>query len=342
MSSCLKFRMSLGVVLVCALACDVEQASPYDEPLGDWVDDEGRLSFRGLVDNAEVTNGFRLNGFRLNGFRLNGFRLNGFRLNGFRLNGSLLNTPVMSDNNLVLQDDSEAQLEGAALEDLRVDVDYEDPVTSAITNFEISQTEVETLSSGLVLQTVKRRTLPGGTWQNACENNAKSVLLRGAWDEATATHLSSDSTRTTWACAGAALGDCAIWGYVPGEEYANTPLDDYHQTCLRLKRADYCGNGTPHTENGHHLDVYDDLDLMSPATVGTWGVEAMWGPDGAICMNFTRKYDYTKDSSDLSKIYIGCEVPACIDLNLDGVIDFVDYPTALLADRTVPKWKVNP
>jgi hypothetical protein len=286
-------------------------------------------------------NGFRVNGFRINGFRINGFRINGFRINGFRINGSALNSGSMSGNKLKLKDALDNDLEGEDLEDLRVDVDYEDPDTLEVKDFEIAQTEVETLASGLVLQTVKRRELPSGDWQNACENGAKSIQLRGEWDEDTADLLSADTSKTTWACAGAALGDCAIWGYIPGEMVNSADMSPYHQTCIRLKRADYCGIGQHHTENGHSIDVYDAAAVQQPATVGLWDVEAMWGPEGAICMNFTRKLDYTKDVNDASKEYIGCEIPDCVDVNDDGVIDFADYPTALMADRTVPAWKTN-
>jgi len=341
MINCIRSVLVACLAIVIVPACDSDEPSPYDEPLGDWVDDDGRMSFRESVDNAEVINGFKVNGFKVNGFKVNGFKVNGFKVNGFKVNGSALNSPVMNNNKLRLKNASDEDLEGVDLEGLVVDIDYEDPGTQAVTSFEVSQTEVETLASGLVLQTVKRRELPNGAWNNACENNAKSIQLQGAWDEVSATLISNASERTTWACAGAALGDCAIWGYIPGSTHNSQPLDDYHQTCIRMKRADYCGEGQHHTENGHSIDVYDKLGLMTPETEGLWDVEAMWGPSGAICMNFTRKLDYTKDINDASKQYIGCSVPDCVDFNSDGVIDFVDYPEALLADRTVPAWKTN-
>ncbi len=341
MQSRFKCVFSFIVVLVAASACDTEEESPYDEPLGSWVDDEGRLSFRNYEDNSQVMNGAVVNGRRLNGRRLNSDRVGGFALKAFSLNGLNMTAPTMAANQLSLVDANAQTVVGTDLEGLRIEMEYEDPETLVKSNWELSHTEMETLSSGLIMQTIKQRQLPGGSWQNACENDAKSIQLRGQWNEDTATLISSASDRSTWACAGAALADCALWGYVPGKTHGGTSLDGYHQTCLRAKRADYCGTGIHHTENGHQLDIYDDLGVMVPVTVGLWDVEAMWGPDGAICMNFTRKYDYTKDSSDVSKAYIGCEVPACVDGNNDGVIDFVDYPSALIADRTVPKWKVN-
>ena len=338
----IRSAMIAGLAVVIVPACDADdESSMYEEPLGDWVDDEGRISFRNYTDNGEVLNGMAINGKRFNGKRFNGKRFNGRRLNGLRVGAHARSNPRMEGNKLVLDDENNAPVEGTALEGLVGEWDEEDPVTLEVTDFETSFTEVEVTANNLTLQTVKRRVLPGGAWENACENNAKSLLLRGEWDPDTGLLISSDSDRSTWACAGAALGDCAIWGYVPGATHNGHALDEFHQTCLFLKRADYCGVGQHHTENGHSLDVYDREAVMTPETVGLWDVEAMWGPTGAICMNFTRKLDYTKDINDGSKIYIGCEIPDCVDVNADGVIDFADYPQALMADRTIPKWKVN-
>ncbi len=329
------FVSLVGALLTSVPGCDTPNSS--DQELGNWVDAEGRLIYRGYVDNSEVTNGFEINGFRINGFRINGVEGNGFRINGFRINGTGLLNVLMQNNSLRAEDASQNVLEGKSLEDLRVDIEHVDPDNEEdVTNIEVRQTEVETLATGLVLQTVTRRVLPHGNWENACENGAKSILLKGAWDDGTAQRVSADPDRTTWACAGAALGDCALWGYVPGQVYDGTPLEDYHQACVRLKRADYCGNGVHHTENGHSIDVYDKKNIMTPATIGTWAVEGMWGPSGAICLSFTRKSQYSLLPGIQGKTYIGCEIPPCVDHNSDGVIDFQDYPEAVLANRTVP------
>jgi hypothetical protein len=53
-----------------------------------------------------------------------------------------------------------------------------------------------------------------------------------------------------------------------------------------MVRADYCGDGTPHTVNGTPIDVYDGIGIQAPDT--NWLVDAEWGPDGALCVNSPR------------------------------------------------------
>ena len=326
-----------------AFACAVDaDLSGRDDGGERVVDGDGQVDWRTIVDNAEQNNGFRFNGFRFNGFRFNGFRFNGFRFNGFRFNGEEL-ANVNIDGNILRGEDPQGGLHsGVELDGARFDVDFvdpEDPGNTATLEFELSG--AETTSTGLVLSTVRHRELPGGDWVNSCENGAKAVLLQGDWDLQTGQRISAGSDALTFACLGAALGDCATWGYIPGELYNNVSLDAYHEACTRLKRADYCGDGTHHTENGHIIDVYDAQGIQTPVTVGSWNVEAMWGPNGAICASMTRLRDYTTDSASQTNEFIGCEVPACEDVNQDGVIDFLDYPTAVLANRTQPDWRTR-
>lgn len=60
-----------------------------------------------------------------------------------------------------------------------------------------------------------------------------------------------------------------------------------------MARADYCGNGEPHTKAGTKIYI-QDYNLgkeairtfgQSPPTVAT---EAIWGPDGAYCASQRR------------------------------------------------------
>ncbi len=48
-----------------------------------------------------------------------------------------------------------------------------------------------------------------------------------------------------------------------------------------MVRADYCGDGTPHTRNGTPIDLWDRLpvQVMDPADGMTF--EAAWAPSGA-------------------------------------------------------------
>src|SRR5690606_3262165 len=92
---------------------------------------------------------------------------------------------------------------------------------------------------------------------------------------------------TTWACRGAALAKCVEWGYHPEGTVSSTLLSDHHQACTRMVRADYCGDGEHHTENGTVIDVDDSLGINEFET--SWVIEAAWGEDGALCLNEPRK-----------------------------------------------------
>jgi hypothetical protein len=60
--------------------------------------------------------------------------------------------------------------------------------------------------------------------------------------------------------------------------------------------ADYCGGGRSYTANGHPLRYTDalawypspPLGLKDPAQVRS--IEAIWGPDGAVCLEVPRLY----------------------------------------------------
>lgn len=99
------------------------------------------------------------------------------------------------------------------------------------------------------------------------------------------------------------IAKCVAWGYEPWEHGP-----DLHQACTRLARADYCGDGVPHTENGTLIDVYDPRGILEPE--GDMDFEAGWGPDGAVCVSHPRYLDVVagKDA-----VYPACwgELPTC-------------------------------
>ncbi|HNN53888.1 MAG TPA: ADYC domain-containing protein, partial [Pseudomonadota bacterium] len=106
-----------------------------------------------------------------------------------------------------------------------------------------------------------------------------------------------DPSNFTMACINAALGKCVMWGYqVYNQSYPETysgttkyrDLGVSHQACQRMVRADYCGNGTPHTANGTPIDVYDTYGIQTPDNLAGNSLEAEWRPDGAHCIQHTR------------------------------------------------------
>jgi hypothetical protein len=113
--------------------------------------------------------------------------------------------------------------------------------------------------------------------------------LRGEWD-VEGRHISDAGYTLT--CADGAQGKCVRLGYKPWKTLANgTRLDAYHQACIRLVRADYCG-GRGTTRNGMPIEIYDTAGVraLDPEADVAAGLrfEAAWSPAGAVCVAHTR------------------------------------------------------
>ena len=139
------------------------------------------------------------------------------------------------------------------------------------------------------LYTVVYRNSASSRWQNLCQPDrdsiAKAISLSGQWDTR-GNHI--DNQRITFACTNSALAKCVRWGYKPWKTVQGQSLRDYHQACTRMVRADYCGTGVAHTQNGTEIDVYDRLGIQKPTNNSGMNFEAAWNPDGAVAISRTR------------------------------------------------------
>lgn len=90
--------------------------------------------------------------------------------------------------------------------------------------------------------------------------------------------------RFTFACRQiGAIGKCVDAGYQPWDVAEDgTPLATAHEACVRLIRADYCGDGTAHTVEGNWVNVYDLAGVQEDSE--SWPAEAEWNADGARCV----------------------------------------------------------
>lgn len=143
----------------------------------------------------------------------------------------------------------------------------------------------ETLLYGLMITN-----LASGASQNACEADANGVQLAipvpGIWS-ATGAHMDSAS-EFTFGCTSGVIAKCVRWGYRPWQSSGSQPLAAYHQICTRLARADYCGDGQTHTQEGTQVDVYDDLQVLTPVANSGLIFDAAWTEDGAYCIEKQR------------------------------------------------------
>jgi hypothetical protein len=158
-------------------------------------------------------------------------------------------------------------------------------------------------------------------WENECGGqnwNLTSVALQGRWNLAQGVinggaKISSDANLMTFACTNAALGKCTNgqsqangFGYGPwrsdyryspsSNSYVYTSRANMHQACTRMVRADYCGDGTPHTFTGNPIDVWDNtrpnygystgINIETQADMNAGFLandyEAAWKTNGAV------------------------------------------------------------
>jgi ADYC domain len=132
-----------------------------------------------------------------------------------------------------------------------------------------------------------------GEARELCDPDARgerwAFPLKGRWDAEGQRQWSRSGFTLT--CADGAQGKCVRFGYKPWKTLPNgTQLAPYHQACIRLVRADYCGgHGT--TRNGMLIDIYDNIGIQAPdpdPTASGLRFEAAWTASGAACVAHTR------------------------------------------------------
>lgn len=274
--------------------------------------------------------GIFLQGTFLQGIFLQGTFLQGETLHGMNLtNGELSATLTVDGQELQMHG---TDFIGAQLNfEFSRDVDGEvitQPISMRIDDIAPSANNPDVLEYTIQLQDPE--TLQ---WAPLCIDTegepAPAVPINGIWDPETGDR-SEDEHGITFACPDGALGKCVSWGYVPWETSEvckkkkvwtwdwwkwkwkskkivvceEVSLRDYHQACTRMARADYCGDGVPHTINGTLIDIGDKLTPRIQEFESDWDVEAEWNPDGAFCITDNLRALMLQEEDDL---------PSCFD-----------------------------
>lgn len=131
-----------------------------------------------------------------------------------------------------------------------------------------------------------------GGWKNACTPNADGETW-GLPLKLAPGHPGRDGEITV-SCVSGVVAKCVRWGYPPWEKSADgQSLAPFHAACVRMARADYCGDGTPHTKQGTSIDNFDDLGIQKRGAADdpSYVFEAGWSPQGAVCVAHTRWND---------------------------------------------------
>lgn len=122
-----------------------------------------------------------------------------------------------------------------------------------------------------------------------------SIALAGEWETSEAAMGTSvggvwrDEGRITFGARGFVLAKCVELGYRPWGEVPR----DLHRACVRMLRADYCGDGRTWTADGTLLNVYDASGIQARESSSPypgdptwqWSMEAEWTQDGAVCLD---------------------------------------------------------
>jgi hypothetical protein len=293
-------KLALAPWLVASLSASLSAAcSPARD---DEVEDEVGQSPAALVHgNGTQLNGVRINGLQVNGLQVNGVRINGLQINGLQVNGTTF-SGIWPDGTSVHGADLIGATIAAALPDggsIPLRIDAIDPTADP----EINRYTVSYDS--------------GSGWQDICGGTSPSPIqampLTGRWD-ATGTHV-DDPSMFTFACRGAALAKCVEMGYKPWStvqeckkknECKSVSLANLHQACTRMVRADYCGDGVPHTIDGTPINVWDSFDIQTEAKVThEWQLEAEWGVSGILCVK-----DLRQNVGSLTSEYIDDHCPS--------------------------------
>jgi len=293
--------------------------------------DLSRLNY--IQPNDSQMNGLTLNGLTLNGLTLNGLTLNGLTLNSgaastntvqpapaqpldlanvqfatLTLNGKELTDVTINSSTIEARQGRSllagaqligAQLQGKLLNGISIPLRIEDAqVDGGVTLYSIS-----------VLSDNGAMPLCG----TAAGSPIPAIAVSGYWDKS-ASYI-DDSDSFTFGCINAAIGKCVRWGYQPWATASECRhnscktrnLRDWQQACVRLVRADYCGDGIPHTRSGTRINVYDQLGIQQSANPG-WEIEAEWREDGGSCIGHTRWVQANSDwtESDLSYVQRVC------------------------------------
>ena len=222
---------------------------------------------------------------------LNGMSLNGMSLNGSELAGVTAGGQVVSGTGLVGATLNGVVSNGASLP-MRVDAAATLPAPNA----------------DVWAYAVSYR-VDDGVWRPLCGTSAGepvlAVPLAGSWDYGVGPaggSWTASSSSFTLACRGTALSKCVELGYKPWQTVGGVSLRDHHQTCTRVLRADYCGNGQPGTFNGWQINLHDPIGVQADTENGpTWVFEAEWSPSGALCVDEYRALE----------LVVGGDVPTC-------------------------------
>ncbi|NUQ74227.1 MAG: hypothetical protein HUU21_11780 [Polyangiaceae bacterium] len=260
---------------------------------------DGYLDPQGVGFQGESLNGISTQGISTQGISTQGDELKGFVFASFvNTNGPISNV-TLQGTVFHGTDGLATPISGAGFIDAELNAVRGD---DTLTPMKI--VDVQTSESDSEITLYELAWHDGTSWVNPCgEENGLPIMaipFAGRWKYASGTpdggDYINDPNLFTFSCTTGTIAKCALRGYKPwktieecnGQSNCQTlSLQPFHQACTRMMRADYCGNGTPHTVTGTLINMYDNFDIQLDEST-TMALEAEWTPDGAKCVKHLR------------------------------------------------------
>jgi hypothetical protein len=246
--------------------------------------------------------GINLQGINLQGINLQGINLQGINLQGINLQGTEFGGLLKINGKWIWR--SGEDLIGAEWRLRIAGKDENGKPTTEDFVLRFDDIYLDPNYDDVWLYDVSYRPKLDNTWKPLCSDGKGNALpaipLQNYWDAATGDRI-DDEDVVTFSCTNAVLAKCVEWGYRPWAEATrckdvdknkhcyDVSLQDYHQACTRMARADYCGDGKPWTVPGTAIDIWDHLSPQIEAPATDWTIEAEWTPDGAYCLDDIRQ-----------------------------------------------------
>jgi hypothetical protein len=284
-------RACVATLWVAVCACEIVE------------EDHERVEASTVEQEGMNLQGMNLQGMNLQGMNLQGMNLQGFQLGNATLSGVALQNLRVERGELVAERNGKTlrgrALEGALLRAVVRDEQANPPATVLVT-YRIDKVRPElsqhdpTNTGSTYLYTLEQWVSESNAWKPACAPDADgrrvAIPLTAIWGKRG--ERIESSSLFTLACTTGVIAKCYRWGYKPWVTgYGD--LAAMHWTCTRLARADYCGNGVPHTQDGTWINIWDTLPAPGPIQhhgdpPPTMVFEAGWNTGGAVCLGHTR------------------------------------------------------
>lgn len=269
------------------------------------LDDASEPPATTTVSERRQTQGRKMQGRKMQGTNVQGIALENLSLLGFRYAGATLGDHALANlrvvkGELVAERDG-VTVRGTSLAGARIFGDATDGVQLVEVEYRIASVVPElaendpTNSGNTFLYRIEQ--FATDTWVDACDPDESgryaAIPVAMTWNDAAARVPSTQ--HFTFGCTSAVIAKCYRWGYRPWlTGYGGANFSDLHQTCTRVARADYCGDGRSFTEDGTMINVWDRLPppgpIQSAGLLPPLGFifEAGWNTDGAVCLSRSR------------------------------------------------------